>query len=214
MADPTTIFTVAEARAYDKRFLENTALYADAAITAKEVAIRVKFERVLGVALSATDYTEYYDGDGTDTLYLDHHNPWSEATPRPVTLTSVTVIDTDDAETDFTATELANVVKYPHKLVRRSGYFTIGHRNIKVVYTAGFTTVPDDIKQAALQVMVLPPPDGLIPSSVPSYATEGADGTINWSRVKDPARGRWYGHESIDAVLREHRHVETLPGIA
>jgi hypothetical protein len=42
---------------------------------------------------------------------------------------------------------------------------------------------------------------------------DGTDGTINWSRVKDPARGRYYGNESIDAVLRYHRDLETLPGI-
>ncbi|MDD2756890.1 MAG: hypothetical protein PHS80_15360 [Methanothrix sp.] len=204
------IFTEAEARAWDKGQLANTSIYLAATITAKATSIQAKFERIIGVALAATAYTEYYDGDGTDTLYLNHHNPWAEATWRPVTLTSVTVIATDDTETAFTADELSDVVKYPDMLVRRSGTFTKGHRNIKVVYTVGYTTCPDDIKAAALQACV----QELVPTNIPSSVIDGADGTINWSRVKDPARGRWYGNESIDAVLREHRATETLPGVA
>ena len=208
------LFTPAEARAYDKGHLENSGSYSDAAITAKEIAIRAKFERIIGVALSTTSSTEYYDGTGSCVLYLKHHNPWAASTPSPITLTSVTVISTDNTETAFTASELLDVVKYPHKLIRRSGVFTPGVRNIKVVYSHGYSSAPDDIKQAALQAIVLPPPDGLVPSGVSSYATDGMDGTVNWSRVKDPERGRWYGNEIIDAVLREHRNIEMLPGIA
>lgn len=204
------IFTEAEARAWDKGQLANTSLYLTAAITGKATSIQAKFERIIGVALAATAYTEYYDGDGTDTLCLNHHNPWAEATWRPVTLTSVTVIATDDTETAFTAAELSNVVKYPDMVVRRSGAFASGYRNIKVVYTTGYVTCPDDIKAAALWACV----QELVPTNVPSSVTDGMDGTINWSRVKDPARGRWYGNEAIDAVLREHRTVEMGFGIA
>jgi len=209
----SALFTESEARAYDKAQLSNPVTYPATAITTTEAAIRAKFERIIGVSLVSTTSTEYYDGDGTSELYLNHHMPFAEATPAPVSLTSVTVIATDDTETDFTASELADVVKYPHKLVRRSGVFTPGIRNIKVVYTHGYSTCPADIKNAALQALLLPPPDGIVPSSVPSMVIEGSDGAINWSRVKDPGRGRWYGNESIDSVLRYHRSIETLPGI-
>ena len=208
------IFTVAEARAYSKTKLESTAVYSNAVITAKEAAIRAKFERIIGVALTATASTEYYDGDGTATLYLAHHNPWAEATPRSVSVPSVTVISIDGTETAFTATELSDLVCYPHKLVRRSGAFATGSRNVRVVYTHGYSTVPEDIKQAAMEVLTMQPPDGLVPTNVTSYATDGSDGTVNWSRVKDAARSRWFGNEMVDSVLREHRDLETLPGIA
>ena len=208
------IFTVAEARAYDKEQLANATVYPSATIITKETAIRSDFERHIGVPLTATTYTEYYDGDGSAELYLLHHNPWSEATPRPVTLTSVTIIDTDDTETAFTATELANVVKYPHKLVRRSGAFTSGVRNVKVVYVAGYVTVPDDIKQAALQVLLMAPPMGLVPNSVSSFAAGGTEQGVNWTRMPDECRGRYYGNEIVDSVLRSHRSREMLPGLA
>jgi len=106
------------------------------------------------------------------------------------------------------------VVKYSDKLYRRSGTFPIGHQNIKVVYTTGYTSIPEDIKNAALQVLLMSPPDGLIPSSIPSSAIGGTDGSINWARIKDPDRGRFYGHEVVDSILREHRALESLPGLA
>jgi hypothetical protein len=208
------LFSTATARSYDKEQLKSTTTYPDATITAKHAAIKTRFERIIGVALSSTAYTEYYDGDGTDTLYLNHHQPWADATPSPVTLTSVTIIATDNTETAFTTAELADVVKYPDKLVRRSGVFVSGNRNVKIVFTCGYTTVPEDIKQAALEVIIMSPPDGLVPSNVSGYATDGSDGQINWSKVKDPARGRWFGKEAVDAVLRYHRDIESLPGIS
>ena len=204
------IFSIAEARAFDKGQLSNTTTYAEGTITAQEAAIRAKFERIIGVALSATATTEYHDGDGTDTLYLMHHNPWAAATPAAVTLSGLTFIADDGSETALTESQLAAVVKYPHKLALRRGTFPAGLRNIKVVYTHGYATAPADIKTAALRACV----QELVPTSVPSSVIDGTDGTINWSRVKDPERGRWYGNESIDAVLREHRAVETLPGVS
>ncbi len=184
------LFSVSEARAFYRGELSSAVVYSDARISSKEADIRSKFERIIGAALTPTISTEYYDGDGTDTLYLTHHNPWAEATPRAVTLTSVTVIATDDTETAFTAAELADVVTYPHKLVRRSGVFERGVRNIKVVYTHGYETVPDDIKTAALHACV----QELMPTNLPASVIDGAEGAINWSRVKDPGRGRWYGN--------------------
>jgi hypothetical protein len=214
MANPTTLFTVAEARAYDKAQLEAANVYPEAKITAKEAAIRAKFERIIGVALVSTASTEYYDGNGSATLLLSHHMPYADPTPSPVVVTSITVIDTDGTETAFTVDELADVVAYPYKLVRRSGVFTAGSRNIKVAYSHGYTTCPDDVKQAAMQVLLLPPPDGIKPGSLPSMVVDGSDGQVNWSRVKDPDRGRWYGDDSIDSVLRYHRSLENVPAIA
>jgi hypothetical protein len=53
-----------------------------------------------------------------------------------------------------------------------------------------------------------------VPVNVSSYATDGQDGQINWSKVKDESRGRYYGNNTVDEVLREHRSRETLPGIS
>lgn len=204
------LFTVAEARAFDKALLANSAVFKDDAISTEETEIRAKFERIIGVALTPTATTEYRDGTGSRELYLGHHNPWAEATPRGLTVASITIIDTSGAESSFAEAELAAVVKYPHKLVRRSGRFPVGYRNVKVVYTHGYAAPPADIKTAALHACV----QELVPTSLPSSVIDGGDGQINWSRVKDPGRGRWWGNESIDAVLREHRALETPRGIA
>lgn len=208
------LFTVAEARAFAKRELEDTDLYPNATIEAAEVAVRRKFEREIRVALEPTASTEYYDGDGSDEIYLRHHNPRAEASPRPVTVSAIAIVGAAGVEVPFTSAELANVIKYPHKIVLRWGVFEEGRQNVKVTYTHGYTAVPDDIKKAALRVLLLQPPDGLVPGSQPDDAYEGDQGGIKWSRMKDPERGRWYGHENIDAVLREHRAIEAEALIA
>jgi hypothetical protein len=202
------LFTVAEARAYDKKWLQDPTIYPDAVITAKEIAVRERFERIIGVALSATVSTEYYDGTDSDELVLLHHNPRAEASARPVTVASMSTVDAAGTETAFTADELAAVIKYPGRLVLRYGEFEEGRQNVKVVYTHGYVAAPEDLKMAALQVLMLPPPDGLVPSAAPSAAYEGTEGQIKWSRVKDSSRERWYGNEIIDSVLREHRGME------
>ena len=58
------LFTVAQARAFDKGQLANGATFPDAVIAAEEAAIRAKFERIIGIALSPTVGTEYHDADG------------------------------------------------------------------------------------------------------------------------------------------------------
>lgn len=217
MADDTALFTTAEARAYDQKQLANAQLYTDTAISAIEAVIRLNFQRIIGCSLIVTAYTEYYDGTGDNCLVLKHHQPFAAATPSPVTLTSVTYLDTDDAPdggTAFTATELADIVKYPDRLVRRTGYFYRGYRNYKVVYSAGYSTVPLDIKNAALEVAIMNPPDGLVPSAVSSYAVGGDELGVRWEWVKDESRGRWYGNPAVDQVLNRHRHIEMGIGIA
>jgi hypothetical protein len=204
------LFTVAEARAFGKGELKESGAFSvsDATITAFEVAIRREFELIIGVALSATASIEYYDGDGSDELRLNHHNPRRESSPRPLTVSGISIVDEDGVETPFTAGELAAVIKYPEKIALRQDVFEEGRQNVKVTYTHGYVTAPDDIKQAAMRVMLLQPPDGLVPGSAPDDAYEGSEGGVKWSRVKDPERGRWYGNENIDGTLRKHRSVE------
>jgi hypothetical protein len=168
------------------------------------------------VALSPTITTEYHDGspssewDDGHTIWLDWHNPWAVTTPLPVDLTSLSTIWPDGTEVAFTADVLSKVVCYPHKLISRYHYLPRGYRNIKVVYTHGYVTPPADIVTAALLACI----QELVPSSIPSSVIDGSDGNIKWSRVKDPERGRWYGNEAIDAVLREHRAFEKAVAFA
>lgn len=200
------LFTVAEARTYDKRQLENATVYPDALIESAEAAIRERFERIIGVALEPATVTEYYDGDDTPVLYLRHHN--SRIVGEPVEVSEVVLIYSDGSEL---ALDLGEIVAYADKIVRRWSTWPSGQQNIRVTYTHGYKSAPAEIKAAALQALLLPPPDGLVPSSAPSTAYEGTEGQIKWTRIKDPDRGRWFGHEAVDSVLRDYRRIEMAP---
>jgi hypothetical protein len=95
---------------------------------------------------SAT-YTEDYDGDRRDIM-LEHY---------PVTsITSVT-----DRGQDWTGSTVINSSYYKisrdnrHILFSSSATLTRYRENIRIVYVAGYTTIPDDIKQACIREVII-----------------------------------------------------------
>ena len=101
------LFSVAEARAFDKAQLASTTDYPNASIIAKEVEIRAFLARVCGVDFIATTHTdEYHDGDWSHTLMLD----W----PLVTAVTAVSYRE-DATWTAFTADELADLQSLRHR---------------------------------------------------------------------------------------------------
>ncbi len=87
-------------------------------------------------------YDEYYDGDGTDNL-LSHQFP----------VTSVSSLEVDgvvkDATKDF-------VLYAPLGLIRlKLGVFPRGKKNIRLQYTAGYSSIPKDLEQACIELVAL-----------------------------------------------------------
>lgn len=131
--------------------------FLDQAIAGVESAIRSHTGRYL----SEQTLTEYYNGHGGEFLVLRQ---------RPLTAvpTSVHVHSTGyggHGDSAFPAsTEWVNGSDYfpestdadEHNsgmLVAVHGVWPTGKRNIKVVYTAGYSTIPDDLKQATYQLI-------------------------------------------------------------
>ena len=87
---------------------------------------------------SAT-YTEYQDGSGADTLFLDNYP-----------ITSITSINQDSDWTWAASTVVTGTayrVMY-NSIVVNSTKWTAGRQNIKVVYVAGYATPPLDLAHA------------------------------------------------------------------
>lgn len=116
-------------------------------------------ERLCGRALVSASYTEYVDGDGTKFLNL-RRGPF----PTTAGVTSVSSITYSS-----TASETATAVATGDYFLRgvltdgwylksylesNGGTWSTGQRNYKVVYTAGFSTVPYDLEQACLSLAV------------------------------------------------------------
>jgi len=120
-------------------------------ITAASRAIETWCNR----SFPSAEATEYYDGDGTQTLRLRRY---------PITdLDTVTVIDSDDDDTEYDADgdefrgwaddDNAGIITFkpsPSTDVEFT-YFPVGRENVKVTYTAGYADIPADIQEACAQ---------------------------------------------------------------
>lgn len=195
MADPTALFTTAEARTYDKLQLADALEFSDAAIAAKEAEIREWLERVCRVNFIPTTHSdEYHDGDGSQLLMLD----W----PR-VTSVSAAAWRSGASWTPLTVSELAEL--YPaastggRLLYRESGVWTAGVRNWKLTYIAGYTAVPSLVKQAALQIAVNELPPNMVPFEATGYDAGG--GAYTWSRG-DGYGGNWHALPLVMKAIR------------
>lgn len=98
-------------------------------------AASARFEAETGRSLKSRSWTEYYDGNGTSELYL---NNW------PLSSTSITI--TIDADRAFTSTDdqvTSTDVMLDTELGRvwlDNKTFDSGTQNVKVEYTAGYST--------------------------------------------------------------------------
>lgn len=104
------------------------------------------FDTYTDRTLVAADITEYHEGYGTDTLFLNSY---------PVNSTTSTIEVYRDADRVFgTETKIDGGNLFldadAGKLVYVGSRFD---RPIKVVYNAGYTTVPYDLRGAALEAL-------------------------------------------------------------
>jgi len=98
--------------------------------------------------LKSRSLTEYYNGDGTNVLLMKNY---------PITAITHIYDDLSRAYGSDTEIDSSNLVYMPEdlacKLVYDGGVFSVGIRNIKAEYTAGYTTIPYDLRQACLELV-------------------------------------------------------------
>lgn len=105
----------------------------------------------LGRSLLSKTYTEYYHGNGTDTLILRN---------RPITaITSIHIDSLRGWAADTAVTVADDVIQSKEagiiRLWNNQCSFPRGMANVKVVYTAGYTltTMPHGIRQAVRRIL-------------------------------------------------------------
>lgn len=132
---------------------ENTVFDTTLDLVLSEVSDRMHKE--MGRYLPETVYTEYYDGNGTDLLTL-RQGPLASVT----SLHEVEYGDNGSGTRTETLTAINQADRLEHGLRSEgwlglsglrllSGCFVPGRRNYKVVYTAGFGTLPEAVVRAA-----------------------------------------------------------------
>lgn len=107
-------------------------------------------------SFDATDYTEYYDGEGSAHLYVDN---W------PINSVSALYNDTTRQFTTSSLIEDVNYVIYANegRITLIGSYlagssmmdnaFTSGLQNIKIIYNAGYVAIPYDLRLIAGEVL-------------------------------------------------------------
>lgn len=103
-----------------------------------------EFHKYCGVEqFKSRQYTEYYDGEGTSILF-----------PFKTPILSVSSIY-DDADWEYGSDSLIDSGSYKvidkRRIVNKDNVFNKGRQNIKITYTAGYDSIPDDIKLACIR---------------------------------------------------------------
>jgi hypothetical protein len=204
VADPTALFSVAEARAFDQAQLASSTTYLTATIEAAEAEIREQFEQICGVSfIPKTETDVYLDGTGTRHILFPNI--------KLISLESCVIYDSEQAISEtFDADDISDVALYDSgKATRRSdGVWTWGEENVKVTYKHGYTAVPYAIKRAALIVLL----DVLVASNVGDRTTFMSDGSATFSLATAGRNNQWYGIPYVDSVLQQYQFK--APGIA
>jgi hypothetical protein len=196
------LFTVAEARAFDKGQLADADKYSDAAIAAEEEVIREFLTDVCGVDFFPTTHTdEYHDGDGSCRLLLK----W----PMPTSITSAST-RSGTTWTPLTAAQLAQLQVHDTGMVTWEwSYWPWLPRSVKLTYVAGHDAVPALIKDAALRIAVTELPTSNVPMSAESYDAGGM--SLSFAQG-DGYAGAWHRIAEVRRAIRIYS--QKMPGIA
>jgi hypothetical protein len=114
-------------------------------------AVSLYFNNYTGRHLKSAACTEYYDGNDAREMVLNQY---------PITSTDVvvTIDPTYSFTTDYRVdTSDVQIYAGEGKIWLYDDWFTGGNRNVKVVYTAGYSSsqMPGDLKRAALETALV-----------------------------------------------------------
>lgn len=105
-------------------------------------------EQYLHHPILQASYTEYYDGDGTGKLIL---RKWPIISVTSIHIDIDREFDSDDLAdpTNYYVDSENGIIEFYRAFAAGPAWFDEGIKNIKVVYSAGFASIPDDLIEAA-----------------------------------------------------------------
>lgn len=202
------LFTVAEARTFDKQQLASTSKYPTAAIVAARARIADAFERICGVAFAPRYRLATLDG-GTQHAAWGVSDPlltYPGASGLPLPNTRVTAVRGVETRTlgqagwvAFDADDLADVYLLPDSYIYREtgGAWPLGRQNVRVGYEHGFPAPPEDIRRAALILLV----DELVAKDITNRALSQTTEVGTFRIATAGERGSYFGLPLVDSVL-------------
>lgn len=153
-------FSIAEARAFDNKTLQNTATYPTEDIINAREYVEDRIEKITGVSFVPRGKRLTVDGSGLYTLHLPDFY-----------VRSIKSVTSDSVA--YTSTELADIRIWEWGVIQRKtlGSFTSGTGNIDVYYEYGWDQPPEPIRHAALRMVV----DKLVPSNIDDRTLQFTD---------------------------------------
>ena len=121
----------------------------DSVLNALIAEVSDKIEHECGRRFSEATRTEYYDGDGLNRLVLREGPLVSIANVWTVDRSTGSEVLTAMASTEFYASGLRTEGYRGNGIIYHRSAWPIGTRNIKVTYLAGFTTIPEALREFA-----------------------------------------------------------------
>ena len=129
-----------------KKFMGMTGSTSDGDDLIEDLINRVStlFESYMDENILSRSYTEYHDGKGVYVLF-----------PKHSPITAITSIH-DDYDWDYLDADLIDSDDYTivneNYIALKNGVSSFANytQNIKIIYTAGYSTVPDDLIQACI----------------------------------------------------------------
>lgn len=204
------LFTIAEARTFDKAQLSNATKYPASAIAAARARIGEAFAKICGVSFVPRFRLETLNGQtsewqryGTDPFYAAWGGgcgdlPLPDA--RVTTLRSVATRAYNTATwTAYTVDQLAALHILPTDAIGREdgAWWPVGRQNVRVGYEAGYAAPPEDIRRAAKILLV----DQLVTKDITdrSLSLSNEIGTFRIATAGE--RGSYFGLPLVDSVL-------------
>lgn len=204
-----SLFTTAEARAFDKAQLANPTKYPTAAIAEARARIGDAFAAICGVDFVPRYRVATLDGEYEAGGYGWNTDPflrWPTGQGLALPSSRVTAIRSVETRaaggatwTAFDADDLADVILLPGGGIYREtrGAWPWGRRNVRVGYEAGYARPPADIKRAALILLV----DQLVTKDISERALSQTTEFGTFRIATAGERGSWFGLPLVDSVL-------------
>jgi hypothetical protein len=105
-----------------------------------------KFESYCGLPIREQSFIGRYDGNSCNELFTNNYP-----------IVSVTSIKYRNSPLDSFSNTLAVSAcsVYTFKVISNSGYFPFGNQTVEIVYNAGYSTIPQDIEQCAVEATAI-----------------------------------------------------------
>ncbi len=194
------IFTEAELRAHYNSDLSDGTVYTDAMLAEARDRVTGEFEQVCNVAFVPTYHRETIPGRGSTILEVDR--PYvSQILAATIGTTSQTVAD---LQPDPTLAYVYHTTSFWSRATHTDPL------NITISYVHGHSSVPSDIKRAAMILARMQLLKDVTGQGVPEIASAFTDPTGQYTSFgANDMTGRWYGIPIVDSTLR--RYSMNLP---